>query len=216
MQVDDVAAPASGIDGVEKIVKMVQAAIVGGGRAKAHASGHQVLPVGQYLVHRLGMVVDGVAGLVVGLHMRRIRHAAARTGRGPVFIDVVRHALAVGAAVLSQSERIAGGDVKLAHRVAAGVVGNARLAGVVPFEDAVGGDTAIEHVGQYGHLKVLGVGNEATAVATPLGTGGEGDHIATFEFETVYTVVELLRAEGVHEPTTVFQSEGIHGLALEM
>ena len=126
------------------------------------------------------------------------------------------HTLAVGAAVFTQAERIARRDVKFADGVAAGVVGQSRLAGVIPFEDAVRGDATIEDVGQYGHLQVFGIGNETTAVAPPFRTGGERDHVSALEFETVYLVVEFLRAEGIHETTAVLQTESIDGFSLEM
>ena len=69
------------------------------------------------------MVVGRVTRLVVGLHVRRVGHSSAGTGRGPVLIDMMGHTLTVEAAVLAQSERITCGHIEFVDRVTAGVVG---------------------------------------------------------------------------------------------
>ena len=162
------------------------------------------------------MVISGVSGLVVGLHVGRIRDAATCARSGPILVDVMRHALCVVAPILSQSERIATGDIQFVARIGASIVGESRFAGIVPFEHAVRGDAPRKDIGKFGHFEVTGVGDEAPAISFSPGQGGEGDHIATFQFETLYTVIQFGRREGVHVSARVLQSEIIDRLTPEI
>ena len=120
---------------------------------------------------------------------------------------MVGHALAVDATVLTQAERVAALHVQCIASSLTGVVGQACLRGIVPFEQTVAADESVEDERQCGHLTV-GIGsNEATAVAATVGKGGEGDHIATLELEGADAVVQLLGSKGVHESAVVPEIE---------
>ena len=190
---------------------------MGRGRAKAHARGHQVFPVVQHGLHVLRVVVGAVARLVVGLHVGRLRDAAADRHGRPILVDVVRHPFGVREAVgIALAPVVAPGDVEGVDDFFAGIAGNALLLIVVPLEHAVGRDALVHLLGQRGELEVCLVGDEATAVAASAGIVGEGHHVAPLELETADAVVELGRGEGVHVTVRVLEAEVVDRLAAEV
>ena len=74
----------------------------------------------------------------------------------------------------------------------------------------------VEHGGEGGHFEVFGVGDEAAAVTPSTAADGEGDHVASFELEAAYAVVELGGTQRVHVTAGVLQSEVIDRLAAEV
>ena len=128
----------------------------------------------------------------------------------------MRHAFGVATPVLTQSEGIATGHVQFVARVRAGVIRQSRLTGVIPFEDTVGRYASGKDFRQFSHLKVTFVGDEAAAVSPATRKGGECDHIATLQFETLYAVVEFGLCQRVHEPAGVLQTEVIDSLTAEI
>ena len=108
------------------------------------------------------------------------------------------------------SPSIGAGDIE--GRAELGVssgCGNLRFARVIPFEDAIGGNLLVEHSGQGCHFEVLVGSDEAAAVASSFGQGGEGHHIASFQLEGADAVVELCFAQGVHVAAGVLGAEGV-------
>ena len=215
MQVDDVASPATGINRVEELtqesasIAHVVATIPRGRRAEAHARGHEILPVVQNLLEGLRMVIGRVARLVVGLHVGRIGGLSAGGCRRPVLIDMMGHALGIGSAVLAQSEGVARGHVERRDCGGPRVVGHSGLSRVVPLEDAIRRDTAVEDGRQFLHLQVLVGCNEATAVAPSGGFVGKGHHIATLQFEGADAVVQRTVVQRLHESALMARSVGV-------
>ena len=90
------------------------------------------------------------------------------------------------------------------------------LSRVVPLEDAIRRNLAVEFGRQFGHLQVGIVGNEAATVAIAFGTQREGYHIAALQLERANLVVQLLIRQRVHKSAAVLQPEVIHGRTAEI
>ena len=137
MEVKEVAAPAAGVNLTDELLEVAPAAVVRRLGAEAKAGAHEVLPVGEHGLDVLRMVVGRVARLVVGLHVARVGDAAAGCRRGPVLVDVVRHALGVGQAVFACGPRVAPRGVEGIVGRGTGVAGETFLLGILPQEYTV-------------------------------------------------------------------------------
>ena len=203
VQVDKVATPAAGIDGIEELFNKARtvgivAAVPRRRRTETHTRTHQVLPVVKNGIERLRLVVAAVARLVVGFQVTRPSGLAAGRRRRVVFIQVVSHALHIGIHVVTYIPAVAADYVEGIAGLAAGIAGQTFLAGCVPFEDAIACNLLVQDLRQRGHLQVGIVGNETPLVAITALACGKSDHIATLQFKGADAVVQLLVGERYH------------------
>ena len=122
-------------------------------------------------------------------------------------------ALAVKACILTISERVTPGGVQKTIVSRACIISQTFLTRVVPFEDTVRGDAAVQDSRHRSHVEILISGDEATAVAIASRTRRERDHIATTELEGTNLIVQLGIREGVHKATIVLKAEVADGRA---
>ena len=217
VEVEQVAAPAALVDGLDEVLQVAPAAVMGALGAKTQARAHEVLPVGEHLLNGLRMVVGGVARLVVGLHDAGAAAAAAGGGRGPVLIDVVGHPFDVGQqALVALSPVVAPAGIQRRIGFCSAVGGQTALVHVPPLEDAVGRNLAVEHVGQGGNLEILLVGDEAARIAPAALADGKGHHVAALELEGADLVVEAGGGERLHVAAAVALGVVAVALALEV
>ena len=125
-------------------------------------------------------------------------------------------ALGIGQHVVSHAPAISPGCIVSVVEHVGTCVGNTLLAGVLPLEETVGGNAAVQNGRQLGKLQVLGVGNEATAVAPAQFSNGESHHVATLQLEALDAVLQLCVAEVLHEAARVSEVEVVGRLSLEV
>ncbi len=229
MHGDEVAAPATRVDGVDEGIEPPGEVAGHGRRPQSLARGHHVLPVGQHLRHGTdGLALVGrVVGLVVAEDVGRGAVVAHVLDAGPSLVVMLGDILAVVPLVPPRIPVVTPGGVE--QTVDVGVAAGIALLGHgVPLRQAEGGDVAVKDPGCGGQVDAaVGlVGDEHAAITLAVGTGGQRHHVSSLELEATRLVVEDIVLErvartyrkilllGAREVGAVIEREGLHEVAV--